>query len=889
MKKQLQMILGATFFGLLFIYAGMNFRNTYAILDLESDPGWVPFHFGDRTLVAEVSSSDLPLRPRDEIIAVNGQPLSYATDYAEIFEGAPPGKRYSIIIRRGAQVVEFNLQTGPRPLINSLLIVSQGLIMPGIFLLTGIAVFLIKPYDKQALLLALMFGMFVGAPAATAIPFQDPRWWLAGVALVVRIASLFWWPVFFHFFLIFPEPSPLLRRFPKLEKLLYAPHLLTIFPYFGALNVLGAVSPESIVAFIQKAGALNLVSIILFVLYVTAGLLSLLINYRQAGRPSKRKMRVVVAGSLAGFLPIFLVVGLSIVFKLPLKNPDLTRWLVSLAFLTFPLFPLSFAYSIIRHQVIPARIILRRSVRYLLVSRGFIFVQAIVVFAALSFLLTGSRMQAIDRLGPRADIVVTMAVTAAAIALLTMLNHRVMPLIDRRFFRESYDAQRVMSEFAREMRKVTTVPQLVELATARIQNALHAENVTVFLLDRATGEYRCAISSRLSEDGLSTSDIDRSLRLSASGSVVERLRRAAHPLALDFDEPKGWMSDLLSSELAAGEARKREVQTLRRIRSSLLVPVGTGEELLAVVSLGRRLGDLPFSWEDRQLLEAVASQMGFALHNAELVRLMAEEEMLRHEVEIAANVQRRLFPERPPEVASLELAGLCHPARGIGGDYYDFILLEEGKVGIAVADVAGKGISAALLMSTVQASLRSQAPAVNGNITELVSAMNRLLHVSTDANSYASFFFAQFSEETGQLTYVNAGHNPPILLRAAPAIKAAARGAASTSERDLTETAEVGLLTTGGPVIGVFGNCAYEQETIQMHKGDILIAYTDGVTEAMNAEGDEFGEEKLKKILVDGPQMSAHDLADRIVSSVRQWCGDTPQHDDLTLVVMKVK
>jgi sigma-B regulation protein RsbU (phosphoserine phosphatase) len=557
--------------------------------------------------------------------------------------------------------------------------------------------------------------------------------------------------------------------------------------------------------------------------------------------------------------------------------------------LSFPLFPLSFAYSIIRHQVIPARILLRRSARYLLISRGFVFVQALVVFAVLSFLLTGSRMAAIDRLGARADIVVTMIVTALSIGLLTLLNQRVMPLIDRKFFREAYDAQHVLSELGRELRTIRAIPQLLETTVARIQNALHAENVTVFLLDRTTGDYRCAISSRMNEDGASSSDIDRSLRIPPDGIVVERLRRAAHPLVLDFDEPDSWMHEMIVTELVSSKSRKREVQTLRRVRSALLIPVATSDELIAIVSLGRRLGDLSFSYDDKQLLMAVAGQMAFALHNAELIRVIAEEEMLRHEVEIAATVQRRLFPERPPEISSLELAGVCHPARGVGGDYYDFLLLDQGKIGIAVADVAGKGISAALLMSTVQASLRSHAPTVNGKLTDLVAAMNHLLHVSTDANSYATFFFAQFSEDTRLLTYVNAGHNPPILMRAAPATKAKA-ASASADESELTDgDLRIGYLTTGGPVLGALARCAYEQEEIQMNSGDMLIAYTDGVTEALNDEGIEFGEQRLKHILTESGHLSVYQLTEKIVASVREWCGETPQHDDLTLVVMRVK
>ncbi len=891
MKKQLKMLLGATFFGLLFIYTGASLVHVVALLRMDSDPGWYPYQIGNRPIVVEVEPGEpiVPLRFGDEIVSINGQPLRYAFNFTKVFRDMPPGQSYTMVVRRQGQPMQFTLETRAIPLVNWTLMGSRGLIIPSIFLLVGVSVFLLKPYDKQAMLLALMFGMFLGGLTATSPAFEDAQWWLVGVMLIVQIVSLFLWPIFFHFFLTFPEPSPLLRRFPRLELYLYAPHLLTIFPYFAVLNVLNAVSPDQMIAYLEKTRPLRIISLILCVLYIAAGLLTLLINYRQEKLASRRKMRVVVAGTIAGFLPIFMVIGLAFVFNLPETNPSLARWLAAIAMFSFPLFPLSFAYSIIRHQVIPARILLRRSARYLLISRGFVFVQALVVFALLSFLLTGNRIDAIDRLGARADIIVTMLVTALSIGLLTLLNQRVMPIIDRRFFREAYDAQQVLSELGQELRTVSAIPQLLERTVARVQNALHTENVTVFLLDRTTMDYRCAISSRMSEDGASSSDIDRTLRIPPDGIVVEKFKRAAHPLVLDFDEPDSWMHELIVTELVTNESRKREVQTLRRVRSALLIPVSTSDELIAIVSLGRRLGDLPFSYDDKQLLMAVAGQMAFALHNAELIRVITEEEMLRHEVEIAATVQRRLFPERPPEMSCLELAGVCHPARGVGGDYYDFIHLEQGKIGIAVADVAGKGISAALLMSTVQASLRSQAPTVNGRLTELVAAMNHLLHVSTDANSYATFFFAQFAEETGQLTYVNAGHNPPMILRAAPATRAKA-ASASTDETELIDgDSRIGYLTTGGPVIGALANSAYEQEAIQMNSGDMLVAYTDGVTEALNCDGVEFGEQRLSKILSESAHLSACQLTEKIVNSVREWCGETPQHDDLTLVVMRMK
>ena len=904
MNKRFQLVLIGLFFALLFIYAGARVYNTLQSVKNMSDPGWSAQRVDGRIVITRASSESLEagIRTGDEIVAINGQHITGGgAEVERLTQRIPPETYYTLLVLREGRQLQLSLLAGSLPLSLIILLHGANVVLPTIFLLTGFAVFLLKPFDKQAVLLSLMFGMFIGAVPATVASFVGVEPWRMSVMLAVHLVSLFLWPVFVHFFLIFPERCTILNRFPHLEYFLYLPQLLTILPYFAILNVLAAFAPGYIDRFRGTFYPIGLVSSILFGLYIGVGIILLLLNYGQASRPARRRMRVVVAGSIAGFAPIFVWLGCNFLFDISYTSPALSRWLFFTAIFAFPLFPLSFVYAIVRHQVIPVRLMLSRSARYLFVSRGFIIVQAVVVFVILSFLLTGSRMAAIDRMGERADIVVTMVATGLAIALLTLVNQRVMPLIDRRFFREAYDAQQLLSDLAEEMRRVATVEQLLELAVAKIQHALHTENVTIFLRHRTNGDYPCAISSQIAEDTMVSSSPDRSLSLAASGYVVKRLSQSSLPLTVNLKGSRwlgGWSA--LADHPTTVQIREHERSVLRQAGSALLLPVSTKDELLGIISLGPRLGDLPFSREDKQLLTTVSWQMAFAIQNAHLVQQATEEERLRHELDIATAVQRRLFPECAPEVERLELSGVCHPAGGVGGDYYDFIMLEGGKVGIAVADVAGKGISAALLMSTVQASLRSHAPSVNGKLTQLVSSMNSLLHRSTDASSYATFFYAQFDQDSGLLTYVNAGHNPPILLRAAAGARAQGQAHTVLATGEATAFAATGndvepelerflALTVGGPIIGIFPSCVYEQETIQMNIGDLLIAYTDGVTEALSPDEEEFGEARLYRIVDESADLSADQISETIVESVREWCQDKPLHDDLTLVVMKVK
>jgi len=264
------------------------------------------------------------------------------------------------------------------------------------------------------------------------------------------------------------------------------------------------------------------------------------------------------------------------------------------------------------------------------------------------------------------------------------------------------------------------------------------------------------------------------------------------------------------------------------------------------------------------------------IDNARLTERMVAQERMRRELALAAEVQQRLLPSRAPECASIEIAGFCEPARGVGGDYYDFINCDNSHLGLAIADVAGKGMPAALLMSTVQATLRSltarngsSAP-VNHDLSSIVSKLNRLLFNSTNGEHYVTFFYATFDRATQRLTYVNAGHNPPLYLQA---------------DADF----EVRQLTSGGLVAGAFEHAAYDQETVQMKPNDLLFLYTDGLSEAMNVEGEEFGAGRIMDTLKSIASLSADQIRDVVVRSVREWCAGMALYDDLTFVVMKVK
>jgi sigma-B regulation protein RsbU (phosphoserine phosphatase) len=480
---------------------------------------------------------------------------------------------------------------------------------------------------------------------------------------------------------------------------------------------------------------------------------------------------------------------------------------------------------------------LRNSVRYLLVSNGFRLVQAVAVIVTLSFTLTGSRIAAIDRYGNRADIIATIVVTIATVGLLTALNHRAKSVIDRHYFRENYDARQILIAMSTAMRTASSTHQVLETATHQISAALHPENISIFLHAEETRGYVIAASS-------------------GAAMTAASIRTALLP----YD-----MVPLGSKDIQTAA----ENPALGALNPSLLIPISINHEVNGFISLAARQSGLSYTSEDKLILLVIGNQIATFIENEKIIRRRTEEERKARELEMAAEVQRHLFPADGLNNDDLEIYGICLPAQGVGGDYYDYFQIDQRHVGMAIADVAGKGIAAALLMSTVQASLRCQFAAGDKPLPDVVSSINRLLRRSTNERSYATFFLAEFNQPTRQFTYVNAGHNPPIV--------ASATGSA------------VKLLTAGGPIIGAFLDQPYEQETLSLASGDTVVVYTDGVTEALSPDGIEFGEETLRSIVLEVRSFSAREAAEHVIGKVLEWQGHSSQYDDITLIVMKVR
>ena len=298
--------------------------------------------------------------------------------------------------------------------------------------------------------------------------------------------------------------------------------------------------------------------------------------------------------------------------------------------------------------------------------------------------------------------------------------------------------------------------------------------------------------------------------------------------------------------------------------------------------MGPRRSGFDFTDTDLKTLVSIAEQLALLIDNSNLLERIVDQEKTMHEMALAASVQKHLFPVEVPTSPRVQMSGYCKPAGFVGGDYYDFVQFQDGQIGLAVADVAGKGFSAALLTFMIHAFLRSQALAADSNkayalsLSQLASSLNRLLFASTSSSSYVTLFYASYDENSGRLNFVNAGHNPPFVLHASRQAEPAAEGNG------------VMRLDAGGPMLGLFQDCPVKEQSFDLHPGDLLFAYTDGAVEAINRRGEEFGEERLLRLVKSKSHLPAINARDEIFRSIEEWCGGAPQADDITMVVLKV-
>ncbi|MFP4528935.1 MAG: PP2C family protein-serine/threonine phosphatase [Candidatus Kapaibacterium sp.] len=306
---------------------------------------------------------------------------------------------------------------------------------------------------------------------------------------------------------------------------------------------------------------------------------------------------------------------------------------------------------------------------------------------------------------------------------------------------------------------------------------------------------------------------------------------------------------------------------LGRVDARMVSPMKVQGRVKGYLIIGKKLSG-EFSDGDLMFIEALGNTAIAALENERLFLEELKKKRIESELELALDIQKNLLPRETPDAENFEFYGFSVPSRYVGGDYFDFIHIDDNHTLIAIGDVSGKGMPASLIMASVQAALRALAP-LHLDLREIITRINSIVYRNTSADKFVTFFMGMLNIENGEFIYINAGHNPPILMR---------------------DDGRPELLTEGGLILGIMeGGIEYSTGKVMLDSGDSVIMFTDGITEALDANGREYGEDRLMEQIVEFRGGSIREIMDGIIGDVRDFSRGAEQYDDITMTGIRAK
>jgi serine phosphatase RsbU (regulator of sigma subunit) len=392
--------------------------------------------------------------------------------------------------------------------------------------------------------------------------------------------------------------------------------------------------------------------------------------------------------------------------------------------------------------------------------------------------------------------------------------------------------------------------ELLPTIFSQVVETMGAEGGSIWLLDKRGETLVCEVAEGAGGDKMVGS------KLKPGEGIAGWVAANKKPdMIVDVHTDERWASRF---------DQKAKVET----RTLISAPLVVKGESLGAINVINKVNKECFTEQDRDFLVSLASKAALAIKNAQLVEQIKEDERLKRDMEIASRIQMSLLPRYPPQIAGTELVGRCVPAKDVGGDYYDFFTTVNDELGILIADVSGHSVGSALLMTVTRSALRFESLRQESAAAVLAETNRAMYHDLSNAELFITVFYACFNTETKVLTWANGGHNLPFVWRPG--------------------TEECILLDADGMLIGVLDSVEYEERQMTLLPGDVVLLYTDGVTEAKNPAGEMFGERRLENLIKQNCQRPAREILDAVYNAVYEHSMGVTQYDDITAIVMRV-
>jgi sigma-B regulation protein RsbU (phosphoserine phosphatase) len=769
----------------------------------------------------------------DRIDLIGGEPVRQGPKLVDLISRKRPGTPVTYLVSVDGKTREISIPVSFFSLKDFLLVFFVPF-FSGLFICAlGVIAHLLKP-NMRATWVFLFCCLSLGGYMVSGFEIQSTY------SLVrFHYLSLCFYPAFFlHLGLIFPERKHVLSRFPALEALIYVPPAILCLGYEWYSSAVRGISTSDSGMWVPAWGTLfTSVRMLTLVYFVT--LISLLFHsyLRASTMESRQRARVIFFGLILGSLPPASIMALGSFMNI--KFP----WNFLPVFVIF--FPAAFAYSIVRHNLFDADIIIRRTVGYAVVT--VIVIGAYVGVSLGLNVFLGKYDLAHSQAFP-------ILFTLGIILVFNPLRNWIQALVDRVFFRKEYDYGKIIDTVSGAITSVLDLGQILKRMTQTFIEDMYVNTASVMLLTSAGGPYQVFLA-----DGERKAEVDK--------TIINH----NDPLMEIFDKEK---RELTKYDVAE-DPKYREVSgdckaNFEALSATLMVPLVYQDQVIGTLNLGEKKSGKTYNRQDIELLRALANQGAVAIENARLFKENLEKQRMEEELSIARDLQMSMLPAACPDVKGFQIAATSIPAREVGGDFFDFIEMEDQKLGFVIGDVTGKSVSGALVMSASRSVFRMLSEE-RLTVGEIMIRANRRTKKDIKGGMFVALLYAVVDGGHGTVSICSAGQTQPIHFSA--------------------RTGEAALVETQGDTfpLGILEEADYRETTLKLERGDIVVFYTDGIVEAMNEDEEIFGFERLLEVVRSAGDKGADELLKEILDRVNAFVVNAPQHDDLTVIVLNVE